>query len=128
MPETGVSHRDFLGHFIFFFNGHVILYARAHFNEKKIIGNSKFNAMGTGHKEFFVQCSIDYFCFLAYLSGCPPLSGAIWILQPESACSLVICSPPRPMMASFAKNSATPVAAGELSLRVDVQGIYELEP
>ena len=34
----------------------------------------------------------------SYLCGIPWLSWDIWILQPLSACSLVICSPPRPMI------------------------------
>uniref|UniRef100_A0A6B0U0V1 Putative secreted protein n=1 Tax=Ixodes ricinus TaxID=34613 RepID=A0A6B0U0V1_IXORI len=32
------------------------------------------------------------------LSGWPPQSGAICILQPDSACRRLICSPPRPMI------------------------------
>ena len=32
------------------------------------------------------------------LTGWPPLSGAICILQPESCWSRVICSPPLPMI------------------------------
>ena len=34
----------------------------------------------------------------AYLCGIPWLSWDIWILQPLSAWSRVICSPPRPMI------------------------------
>ena len=37
----------------------------------------------------------------------PALSGAIWILAPDSACSREICSPPRPMTAKQNKKNKT---------------------